>query len=124
MKHLIPLIVCVCLLAGGCNSKLDIAPGVEAYQQQVDSSGKVSEQRQGARLRLGSIETEAAPQAAAETANDAAGKFKEGGEANASAAKDAKDASINIVHAALIMGAAIIVAIVLLGAVLLIRRKD
>lgn len=122
MRFLIPLVLCLCLL-GGCNSAIDVAPGAEAYQQQVGPDGKVSEQRQGVRLRVGTIETQAAPQAAAEKVDDAAEKYQKGSADNRQAGADAKDASVYIAAGLIGLGVLIFLAVLMLGVVLLLRRR-
>lgn len=127
MKRILPiLLLCVLLpfALPGCNSDVGIHPGAEAYQTQVGPDGKVTETTQGVRVRLVTVKTEAAVSNAAETAEKAAGDFKEGGEANKAAASDAKEASHNVIWAAIIVIAGLILlTLIVLVAVALFRRK-
>ena len=129
MRKFIPiLLLCLAVPLAACSSSLSLEPGVESYQTRTGKDGVTEETRQGVRVKLGTVETKSAPESAAETAKSAAGDFKEGGEANRSAAQDAKEASSNLIVAALIGVGGLFLIVVFVLVVLLIaraiRRKD
>lgn len=118
----------LCLIAAlalpvGCTSNLDIAPGAEAYQSQTDPDGKTTETRQGVRVRVGTITTQAAPDAAAEKVDDAAGKFKEGAADQNSAGTKVENASSMLMTGLILLGGLVFLAAVVLVVAMVLTRK-
>lgn len=119
MKYLVPLTLALLLMLPACASTLDVAPGMELYQSAEDADGRTVEQRQGARVRLGTLSTEAPTQPAERAAED----FKDGADSQREAGGLVHGAARYAVLAASVFGGLILLAVVILALALIFRKK-